>query len=333
MSSLNLSEFVNNEFSKDAYFDFDKFREVVRDGVVFLNEVLDEGLPLHPLQEQQETVRNLRQIGLGVMGIADMLIKLGIKYGEKVSLQISDRIAKVLINEALKQSALLAKEHGTYPDYANDIVETEFFKFVAEQDTVKLVKKYGLRNSQLLTIAPTGSISTMLGVSGGIEPIFDISYTRTTQTLHNEDVEYEVFTDIVEEYMNSKGIYSKDNLPNIFVTAHTLNARERIDIQSVWQKYIDASISSTVNLDNSATLEDIKDIYMYAWERGLKGITVYRDGCARSGILGTKSEENKTEVSDLELIEQNICPDCKGELINTGGCHECVSCGFSPCSI
>ncbi len=330
---MNLERFVKKSFTDNAYFDFDKFKEVVSDGVIYLNQVLDEGLPLHPLQEQRESVEKWRQIGLGVMGIADMFIKLGVEYGNERSLKLSEKIAKIMINQALKTSALIAKREGTFPAYDERILESEFFNYVAEEGTKEIVEEYGLRNSQLLTIAPTGSISTMLGVSGGIEPIFDISYTRTTQTLHDGDVAYEVFTPIAEEYMNEKKVYKKEDLPNTFVTAHTLDSEQRIKMQSVWQKYIDASISSTLNLDNSATIEDVKDIYMKAWQKGLKGVTIYRDGCARTGILNSDKDDNKTEVSDEELIAQNICPECKGELINTGGCHECTSCGFSPCSI
>jgi len=335
LSSLNLSEFVEKPFTDEAYFNFDKFEEVVEDGVKFLNEVLDEGVPLHPLQEQRDSVDKWRQIGLGVMGIADMLIKLNVEYGSEESLDINDSIASKMANTALKTSAELAKEQATYPEYSEDVLKSDYLNSVGTPETIDKIKKYGLRNSQLLTIAPTGSISSMLGISGGIEPIFDLSYTRTTQTLYDEDVEYEVFTPIVEEYMEEMSVYNKDDLPEIFVTAHDLDYKQRINMQSVWQKYIDASISSTINLDNSTTVDEIKDVYKYAWQKDLKGITVYRDGCARSGILssGDDNSENKVELNDADLIEQGICPDCKGELVNTGGCQECKSCGFSVCSI
>lgn len=334
LSSLNLSAFVNNEFTEDAKFNFNKFKEVVSDAVIYLNEVLDEGLPLHPLKEQRDSVEKWRQIGLGIMGLADLMIKMGIKYGSEESLKLSKNIGRTMVNQALKTSAKLAKENGTYPKYKENVLESNFIKEIADNDTIELIKEHGLRNSQLLTIAPTGSISSMLNISGGIEPIFDISYKRTTETLHNEDVEYEVYTKIVEKYMNSHNINDKENLPEFFVTAHSLDYKDRIDMQSTWQKYIDASISSTINLDNSSTIEDIKEIYMYGWEQGLKGVTIYRDGCAKEGILNTDSnEEKKKEMTTFELVEQGICPECKGKLINTGGCQECKSCGYSPCSV
>jgi len=129
-----------------------------------------------------------------------------------------------------------------------------------------IVKKYGLRNSQLLTIPPTGSISTMLGISGGIEPMFNLSYFRKTESLHNEDVIYKVYTPIVKEYMDINEISKEEDLGDIFVTAMNLKPEERIKMQKAWQKNIDASISSTINLPYEATVEDVYNIYVSAWE-------------------------------------------------------------------
>jgi ribonucleoside-diphosphate reductase alpha chain len=166
----------------------------------------------------------------------------------------------------------------------------------------------GLNNSQLLTIAPTGSISTMLGISGGIEPIFANSYTRKTQSLHSEDVFYKVYTPIVKEYMDAHNLKDESELPSQFVIASDISPRDRINCQAAWQKWIDASISSTINLPNSATVEDVEDIYMYAWERGLKGVTVYRAGCAREGILVTDETKKALEKNENVLERGYIVP-------------------------
>ena len=120
LSSINLSEFVRNPFTEKAKFEYEQFGEMVRQGVIFLNEVLDENMKLHPLKQQREMARELRQIGLGIMGVADMFIKMGIKYGSQESIDLIHKIGKVLINEALKQSALLAKEHGPFPKYKEE---------------------------------------------------------------------------------------------------------------------------------------------------------------------------------------------------------------------
>ena len=172
LGSINLAEFVQNPFTPQATFDFDAFKQCVRVCVRALNEVLEEGLPLHPLQEQRESVEKWRQIGLGIMGLADMLIKLGISYGEEESLKLCDRIGFAMADTAIATSAKLAKEFGAYPACnVEEIMNTPFFLANTTEATTDLVKKYGLRNSQLLTIAPTGTLSTMLGISGGIEPI------------------------------------------------------------------------------------------------------------------------------------------------------------------
>ena len=137
--------------------------------ILGLNEVLDEGLSLHPLKQQQESVSRYRQIGLGVMGIADMLIKLNMRYGSSESIELCDKISKHMLNSAVKKSALIAKERGAFEKYNKEaLLKSPFFINNIDEDVKELVKKYGIRNSQILTIPPTGSISTMLGISGGM---------------------------------------------------------------------------------------------------------------------------------------------------------------------
>ena len=198
LSSINLSEFVKNPFTPKAEFDIGRFEEMVREGVIYLNEVLDENMNLHPLEKQREMSRDLRQIGLGLMGVADMFIKMGVKYGSQESIELIHQIGKVLINEALRQSALLAAEHGPFPRYKEEaVLKSPFLLSNAEEDVLQLIKKHGLRNSHLLTIPPTGSISTLIGCSNGLEPIFQVSYTENLN-LHHEDTYYKVFTSYSE---------------------------------------------------------------------------------------------------------------------------------------
>lgn len=344
LGSINLAEFVVEPFTENAIFDKQKFINTVADCIVGLNEVLDEGLQFHPLEEQKDSVRKYRQIGLGVMGIADMLIKLNIRYGSKESIKLCEELAKLMLNSAVKQSALLAKDFGCYEMYDKDIVfKSDFFVKNIEDDVKQIVEKYGLRNSQILTIPPTGSISTMLGVCGGIEPMFNTSYIRKTESLHDEDVYYKVYTPIVKEYMDFNNILNDKDLPNIFETAMTLKPEERIKMQGAWQKYIDASIASTINLPNEATVEDIYNIYVSAWKNKLKGVTIYRDGCKRSGILlndkvdkGEKKEEKFKDEKITTLkdgVEEFICPECGNKsVIPTGGCTICLQCGYSKCN-
>lgn len=299
LSAINLAEFVINPFTENAKFDFDKFEEMVKHGVIYLNEILDYNMDNHPLEEQKEVSKNLRQIGLGIMGLADMFIKLGITYGSQESIDLSESIGYWMINSALQQSALLSKEYGAFPKYNQDaVLNSPYLQNVANDYTIELIGKYGLRNSQLLTIAPTGSTSTMLGVSGGLEPIFQLNYTRKTETLNGEDTYYKVFTPIVQEFMELHKHNNVGYLPNYFITSQEIPYRDRINVQSAWQKYIDASISSTVNLPNDTTVEEIKDLYIYAYDKGLKGITIYRDGCSRGGILISEPKPTNEEVEE-----------------------------------
>ena len=242
LGSLNLSEFV----IKDKEFDYDDFALAVRIAVKALNDVLDEGLSLHPLQEQRESVYNWRQIGLGIFGLADMLIKMGIKYGSPESIELCDKIGYTMAKTAMTESIDEAEEYGHYPKFnADAVMESSFWRLHDMNAFNVELHTEGLRNSQLLTIAPTGTLSTMLRVSGGIEPIFANYYTRKTESLHGHDQYYKVYTPIVKEYMDVHGLTDDSQLPDFFVTAQTLDYKDRIAMQSIWQRHIDASISST----------------------------------------------------------------------------------------
>ena len=316
LGSINLAEFVQN-----GEFMFDDFYHTINIAVRALNDILDEGLPLHPLQEQRDSVGDWRQIGLGVMGVADMLVKLHLRYDSEEAIAFCRDISCALANVAMHSSARLAKEHGNpYPKYQKNTLLTPFVRQNADSITYDLIRKYGLYNSQLLTVAPTGTLSTMLGISGGIEPIFAKSYKRKTESLHGESRYYDVLTPIYAKYAQENNLTVNDRFPDWFVDSSEISPVQRVKMQAAWQKGIDASISSTVNLPNSATVDDISTIYMEAWKNGLKGITIYRSGCMREGVLVT---ETPTEKSS-ELKRGAIVP-CKDNLIGlkrklTTGC-------------
>ena len=304
LGSINLSAYVEN-----GQFNMEQFKKDIHIIVKGMNEVLDQGLPLHPLAIQRETVRDYRQIGIGIMGLADMLIKMGVQYDTDEALEVCDIIGFNLANESIKASALLAKEEGTYPKYKKEILRSKFLQDNTTNETYRLVEQYGLRNSQVLTIAPTGSLSTMLGISGGIEPIFSLSYTRKTESLHGEDVYYKVFTPIADKYMKEHNLTEEEQLPNFFVTAQTLNPFKRVEMQGIWQKHIDASISSTVNLPHETTVEEVEQLYIHAWKKGLKGMTIFRDNCARLAILtldNKKEEKEEEKVEKVEVKEEGL---------------------------
>ena len=309
LGSINLAAYVENREFKSEEF-INDIHVIVKG----MNDVLDQGLPLHPLAIQRETVRDWRQIGIGVMGIADMLIKLELQYDTKEAQEFCDQIGFMLANEAIYASALLAKKYGPYPKYNDKVLDSEFIAKNTTMDTYRLVEEYGLRNSQILTIAPCGTLSTMLGISGGIEPIFSLSYTRKTESLHGEDRYYKVFTPIADNYMKEHGLTEEEELPSFFVTAQNINPFRRVEMQGIWQKHIDASISSTLNLPNETTVEDVEALYIYAWENGLKGMTIFRDGCDRAAILTTsKPKEEKKE----EVVEEKKDEIARGVVVPT----------------
>ena len=314
LGAINLSEYVAQPFTEHAWFDYMRFVQDVRTAIGALNEVLDEGLELHPLEIQRNTVRDWRQIGLGIMGFADALIKMGIPYGSEESLELIDGIGTELNLAGLEASAELAKEFGAFKNCDADmIMKSTFMEHIDYDYALDLIDEFGLRNSQLFTIAPTGSISTMLGVSGGVEPLFDVEYTRTTKSLHGEDRTYKVVTPIVEQCLLAKNIDVVRSYPEEIVWSKTINPKARVDVQAEWQKYIDASISSTVNLPKDTTVEEVEELYKYAWKKKCKGLTIFREGCARTAILNSGSEEAKEEAKEEHKLD-TIMPITRADM-------------------
>lgn len=305
LGALNLSEFVENPFTDKAAFNIPEFKSAVRIAIRGLNDVLDEGLELHPLEEQRESVRDWRQIGLGIMGFADMLLKMSCQYDSARALDIIDMVGKTLVNTGLEESALLAMDTEPFSECDLRLILASTFitvlrnSNVIEDNTIDLIKRYGLRNSQLFTIAPTGSISTMLGVSGGVEPIFATHYTRKTESLHGEDVYYNVYTPIIQKMIDME-LIAEENVSTI-ATAQNIDPFDRVTIQATWQRFIDASISSTVNVTNDTTVETIRDLYQAAWEDGCKGLTIYRAGCKKEGVLVVDTPKEQTMENTIHI--------------------------------
>ena len=315
LGAMNLSMFW-----KDGKFDSDEFIKDVKVAVRYLNEVLDEGMPLHPLRQQRDTVHELRQIGLGFMGLGDLFVQAKMAYGSIASIDLCHQIGYKMIFAALQESAKLAKEKGCFAACKPElIIKSEFYKqnvynnpYFSEQDKDKLtahILTYGLRNSQLLTCAPTGTTSTIFNVSGGIEPIFALKFTRTTKSIYEEDRTYEVYPRGIKYFLDENGYTSLSEVkefPSYLVTARDINWKDRINVQAAWQAHIDASISATINLPEETTVEEIEHLYIYAHMAGLKGVTVYRENCKRTGILHDSykkkkdSNEEKQETTDIK---------------------------------
>lgn len=309
LGSLNLSEFVINPFEDSCLIDFDALEEAVAISIRGLNQVLIEGMNLHPLEVQRKSVYDWRQIGLGTFGLGDMLIKLGIRYGSQESIDIINQIFKLIATTAVETSLQLAILEGCYPMCNKEaLISSEFIKSLhLPEETLENIKKFGLFNSQLLTCAPTGSTATMLGVSTGVEPNYAFSFTRRTVSLNKEETSYKVDADIVKEYKKKWGDCPSDELPNFFVASQQIPWKERINVQAALQTWIDASISSTCNLSESTTVEDVFNLYVYAWEKGLKGVTIWRDNCQRQSILSIEPKKDD-EASKKEYLEFKNTP-------------------------
>lgn len=316
LCSFNLSQYVRFPFTELASFNFYEFYKDVGAVVDFMDKVMEENIELHPLQSQKETVMDWRPIGIGVMGFAETLIKLDIRY--KNSSNIIDEIGEALLSAATNRSIELAIEKGAYPKFTMDGFKSDERNFINTnliEEEINGLKKYGMRNATLISIAPTGSLSNMLGVSGGIEPLYDTHYIRKTESLYDEgDKYYTIYAQIVEERgTGTKGID----------ISKKIHYEDRIKIQAQWQKYCDTAISSTINLPKKSTIEEIEEIIKLAHNSGLKGITIYRDKCKRSGIL----------TSDRDEDGEELCPDCSGIIKYDNGCKSCIDCGWGACSL
>ena len=319
---MNLSEYYNKNLN---IFEYSKFGRDVRTAVRYLNEVLDEGQELHPLQEQRDTVKELRQIGLGFMGLADLFIKMGIEYGSSKSLEVCHHIGYIMIYNAIRESVDLATEKGEFEKcnpikimnsdfWKHNIGENPWISDIDKKSLVEDMMENGIRNSQLLTCAPTGTISTILNISGGIEPMFALHYTRTTKSLYGKDKTYTVYPNAVKDYMETVNIDKLDStheLPFFMVTSRDIPWVNRINVQAAWQEHIDASISATINLPEDTTVAEIADLYTIAHENGLKGITIYRENCKRTAILNDTSSKKKEEPKK----EVPGCDNCNLKII------------------
>lgn len=285
LGSLNLYEFVNNKFTEDARFDFEKFADAIRIASNALDEIIDENAARLPdfLKPYKENAYNWRNIGLGVFNYAHMLMALNLTYGSTEAWEFTNELFEYMALMAIVYNNTRGVEKGNYPNFKKELYTNS--AFMSEHPSLS----DNARNATLLSIAPTGSISTMLGGSGGIEPEFQLSYIRKTDNLKES---YQIDSQVVKDY---KKVHPNKELPACFVVSSDIDWIDRIDTQAIIQKHIDTAISSTINLPNSTTLEEIEQLYLYAWKKGLKGVTIYRDGCKRSGILVTNETQTSKE--------------------------------------
>jgi ribonucleoside-diphosphate reductase alpha chain len=302
IGSIDLAAFVNDSHTPNAKVDSVLLEKATRCAIRSLDNVLSWNEGRHPLRGQEEAALRGRRIGLGIMGLADMLCKLKVRYDSDEGIEFAERIVEKIKLWAYDESADIAFMKGPFPLFeAEKHLENPFFKTFPPQLIEKIVKN-GLRNVTLLTIPPTGSIAAMAGVTSGIEPIFDLKYLRRSESL-SESL-FEVQHPLVAEYKKTNESREEDPLPAYFVTAHAIAPEKRVLMQAVLQRHIDQAISSTINLPKDTPVETIERIYRMAWEQGLKGITVYREG-SREGILLTEKHAKRQAV---KIVPAEVTP-------------------------
>ena len=293
LGSVNLSAFVKEPFTERASIDWESLTKATQYSVRFLDNVLDYNAERHPLPQQKDASLWSRRIGAGITGLGDMLIKLGLKYDEDSTIGFVDHLFERIKNVIYDYSSDLAKEKGSFPAFDAEKHLAQPFISRLDEKVKEKIRSQGIRNAAVTTVPPVGSGSILAGCSSGVEPVFALYYTRRSKSL--SEGEFKVFHPLVKEYMQLTGAREEGQLPNYFVTSHQIRPEMRVRMQATIQKHIDTAISSTVNLPQDITLEDVEKIYLLAWRLGCKGITVYREG-SREGILETDKVAKKKEA-------------------------------------
>ena len=296
LGAVNLERFVD----ENGNFMINEFKETVAIGTRFLDNVVDYNINRHALENQKQNATNDRRVGLGILGLGDMLVRMSIKYDSEDALQTVDQIMKIFRDITYETSVELAQEKGSFPNFDwKGYSKSKFVKNLPKSIRDK-ISANGIRNSTLTTVAPTGSGAIVSRVTSGVEPIFATSYKRRVKkndSYGRSFDEYKVIHPVINQLFGGD-----EDLPDYVVTSHNIDPYFRVKMQSVIQKYIDSSISSTVNLSENITVDTIADIYMKAYKTGLKGITVYREG-SREGILITDKPKEEAAPDKTQKIE------------------------------
>lgn len=298
LGSINLSKFSKEPFYTEfnpseplsEYIDFESLDDVVYRSVRFLDTLIDADAN-YPLPQQKEVQQTARRIGLGIMGLADLFIRLGVTYGDDNSLYITEEVMKRIRDAAYLASISLAEEKGSFPGFDKNKYLEQSFATTLPRSIRQRIRKNGIRNVELLSVAPTGSISIIASTSSGIEPVFSLSYERFSATLNQTS---KILHPLVREYLEFSGKEFQDlKNDSRWITSHSIDPDRRIEMQAQIQKFVDASISSTVNLPFETSEEEVARIYKLAYQKGLKGVTIYRAG-TREDILRTQPVPVKT---------------------------------------
>ncbi len=304
LGSINLTRMVKNPFSTHAGFDYEPFKEVVRIAVRMLDNVLD--VTAWPLPEQQQEAANKRRVGLGFTGLGDALAMLGLRYDTEEARAFASDITRIMRDESYLASIDLAQERGAFPllDAEQYLAAPRFASRLPDQIKDK-IRQHGIRNSHLLSIAPTGTISLAFAdnASNGIEPPFSWFYTRKKRMMDGTTKDYSVEDHAWRVFKQMGG--DVNNLPPAFVTALEISAIDHMKMVAAVAPYIDTSISKTVNVPADYPYEDFKDLYTEAWKAGLKGLATYRPNSVLGSVLSVTPEPKKDEQPQDFVFDQD----------------------------
>lgn len=294
LGSINLAKLVEHPFDKNAYLDVSQLEDLVSTAVRMMDNVIE--VSQFPLEAQKLEAKNKRRIGLGVTGLADALLMVGLRYGSDEAVKKTEKWMKTIARSAYNASINLAEEKGAFPlfDPEKFIVSGKMIQM--DEDVKQAVHKFGIRNALLTSIAPTGTISLYAGnVSSGIEPVFAYSYTRKVLQNDGSHVEEEVVDYAVKLWRDKFG---NAPLPDFFVSAQNLTPADHVKMQAAAQKWVDSSISKTINCPEDISFDDFKEVYIQAYDTGCKGCTTYRPNEVTGSVLSAASEEKS--ASDQE---------------------------------
>lgn len=303
LGAINVANFVN----EDGSFDYARLGKISRLAIRFLDNVIDTTEYFFP--ENEEAQSNIRRTGLGSMGLADALIKMGVRYGSTESLEVAEKIYKTIRDEAYIASSEIAKEKGAFPKFDREKFAQGVFIKRLPMHIQEMIKENGIRNGVVLTQAPTGTTSILAGVSSGIEPVYDFAFKRKDRL-----GEHLVYHPLFQAW---KDAHPDEEVPDYFINAKELTPDEHVTMQGLVQQYVDSSISKTVNAPNEHTVEQVQELYIKAYDLGCKGVTYYRDGSRDVSVLSSIDEDDKeTATADQSNSQSDEHTITKREVVS-----------------
>jgi ribonucleoside-diphosphate reductase alpha chain len=296
LGSINLARLVEYPFGENAHLDVSQLENLVATAVRMMDNVIE--VSQFPLEAQKLEALNKRRIGLGVTGLADALLMVGLRYGSDEAVEKTEEWMKLIARSSYKASINLAKEKGAFSLFDPEKLTASGNMKQMDDDIKQAVRKFGIRNALLTSIAPTGTISLYAGnVSSGIEPVFAYSYTRKVLQNDGSHIEEEVVDYAVQMWRDKFG---DAQLPDYFVSAQNLTPSDHVKMQAAAQKWVDSSISKTINCPEDISFDDFKEVYMQAYDTGCKGCTTYRPNEVTGSVLSVASEEKSKSEKEID---------------------------------